>query len=845
MPDINEIRQAIWNNFSKSLIPVNNTTVPHQIILPGIQHANVATPSNATSNENFSAFSNEHQTIAKEIITTLYNIANDKNKTAKEAIDQAIQYYNDSDHNTEIKKYAFMVFITHNKLAKKNLGGTIPGIIQRDPHKVIPSQCYKVLMVADSDVTEKNSYATGGCSSPEENLLNYFREDPLLNEHHEHWHVVYPNGGVPETDQKGNVRYKEKERHGELFIYMHQQLLAHYEAHRLSCGLNKVTPYDFSTAIDVGYDPGGLVQLFGDIQYSKREKDWTVQPLTNQDGTITYSVAQHRIYMQKIAEAMLNGYIKTDTKKIKLTADLIGLIIESLHTQVESFRDIHEYYGNIHNLGHNLIANAPGTPAPWGVMSATATAVRDPLFYRWHRHINNLSISWQNTQKPIDFSDSPNVLIRKGYDWSPDIIICDLKELSSIGLQLGMSLAEIGEKCFGHEHWNKDYSDSFIMIDNPATKSSIRLNTLSTINTKMSTGFITISDLPAAASSYRIPYPYLNHEQYCYYLRIQNLSPVISKVTIRMFMVPKAFAEDRSMWIEFDKFTYEMPGNSRNVVCRRDIDSSIIRKPAVINPDIENIGYKPLSIVDMEEMLAGGVTHFLDALEQLIASTDSFNHNADAHPNLLDYYLLYKTSVHTSAADIPIYQSNLISILTKYFKILTIVWEEINQLNLSTSPDMLSAINAAYHQTQHELTIGKPDNAFLAITKFIESFIHFLHDSIDEYEPQLTESIMHAFRRVYDLSFCDCGLPYNLLYPRGSAEGMPYYMMVLLTDWNKDYSGTENCCGSMSYCGAKDTYPDIREMGYPFNRPFEQGIMETMCSLDNASFRSFSIKLSK
>lgn len=55
-----------------------------------------------------------------------------------------------------------------------------------------------------------------------EHRLAYWREDLGINLHHWHWHLVYPFSGPDEV-----VR---KDRRGELFYYMHQQLLARYKA---------------------------------------------------------------------------------------------------------------------------------------------------------------------------------------------------------------------------------------------------------------------------------------------------------------------------------------------------------------------------------------------------------------------------------------------------------------------------------------------------------------------------------------------------------------------------------------------------------------------------------------
>lgn len=51
-----------------------------------------------------------------------------------------------------------------------------------------------------------------------EHRIAYWREDLGINLHHWHWHLVYPFSGPDEV-----VR---KDRRGELFYYMHQQLVA-------------------------------------------------------------------------------------------------------------------------------------------------------------------------------------------------------------------------------------------------------------------------------------------------------------------------------------------------------------------------------------------------------------------------------------------------------------------------------------------------------------------------------------------------------------------------------------------------------------------------------------------
>src|SRR5207244_664860 len=89
------------------------------------------------------------------------------------------------------------------------------------------------------------------------------------------------------------------------------------------------------------------------------------------------------------------------------------------------------FYGNQHNIGHMFLAyiTDPVNQSQLGVMSDTATAIRDPVFYRWHKHIDDFSFRWQERQTSNDFSDAPPVLIRKNLpggtleNQSPDIIL--------------------------------------------------------------------------------------------------------------------------------------------------------------------------------------------------------------------------------------------------------------------------------------------------------------------------------------------------------------------------------------------------------------------------------------
>ena len=66
-----------------------------------------------------------------------------------------------------------------------------------------------------------------------------------INSHHWHWHLVYPI--------EGNTR---RDRRGELFYYMHQQIIARYDIERMVNGLARVIPlHNWEEPITEAYFP--------------------------------------------------------------------------------------------------------------------------------------------------------------------------------------------------------------------------------------------------------------------------------------------------------------------------------------------------------------------------------------------------------------------------------------------------------------------------------------------------------------------------------------------------------------------------------------------------------------
>lgn len=418
-------------------------------------------------------------------------------------------------------------------------------------------------------------------ATPPEKRLDFWREDPLMNDHHEHWHLVYPASGRPTP----NGVVARGDRHGELFAYMHQQMIARYDAERLSVGLSRVRAFDdYRAEIADGYDPEAWLWngeewfLFRARPAGTMIGDLRPQP---PDGRPPgWKISEQETYRDRISEAGATGSFVVDAQQIPVEAVNLGDTTEASLGSIDKRRTT---YGDLHNMGHVHFAFYDNQPPP-GVMISIATAVRDPVFWQWHEHIDSIFRDWQEGQSPYDFSDGPPVKIRKSGDGaiatSPDIILC-----RKDGLPAEFNGEELGSEAFGYSddpnqnNWDRDLASTTVTLRNGET-----VATTDELITEMRERTINLVD------SIGNPLPevidYLSHDDFFYFLRVENLSDQPQSVTVRIFLAPETEVEDRTSWIEMDKFLYRLEGSERAVIFRPADLSSVVRKPALKPEDL-------------------------------------------------------------------------------------------------------------------------------------------------------------------------------------------------------------------------------------------------------------------
>lgn len=561
-----------------------------------------------------------------------------------------------------LTQYALKLFMTHYPPAREQL--RFRPLEQRQPNLVLGARTVEAMTAgaaADSsaaapppegvDVPEAAA-AYPSAATPPEDQISFWREDPLLNEHHEHWHLVYPHKVLPLGS-----------RHGELFAYMHEQMIARYDAERLALGLSRVEPYTaYADSIPQGYDPGNLKLWTGD--------DWThfgarpagahlsdlTGPFHDRPGA---KLSDQTGFREALSTAAASGSYTLLTPPQPITIDNLG---DTTEANAKSNDDMRRRYGNLHNDGHIHFMAFDNTE-PYGVMQDPSTAIRDPIFFRWHKDVDDVFHRFQNTLEPYDFSRAPNAKIR-----STDIFLVTATDPS-----------QAAAAAFGGAGWDDEFSaghaGSIALADELVTEMLTR----------------DIDAVDADGNSIQVPIDYLSHEDFWYVLRVENLAPSPQSVAVRIFIVPEDQLEEREMWIEMDKFVYGLEPDERAVIVRASEESSVVRKPAL----------KPANLTAQDE------------------------------------------------------------------------------------PDA----------------------------------------------------------ETEEAAWCDCGWPHTLLLPRGTREGAPYRMLVMLSFGDEITLPPVNGCSSISYCGLEGSdYPDTTEMGYPFNRPFPNGVANALQGRSNIATREFTIR---
>ncbi|XP_050442444.1 phenoloxidase 2-like [Adelges cooleyi] len=328
----------------------------------------------------FTLFNPHHRTVASRLVTVLMEA-----RTTDELMSLAV--YCRDRMNPFLFVYAMSVVMIHKPETRT---------IQLPSHAEMFPSLYMDSSIFSRAREEASTVSPGSRIAVEipqdytasdldiEHRIGYFREDIGINLHHWHWHLVYPF--------EGPRSIVEKDRRGELFYYMHQQILARYNLERFSNRMSRVTPLmNWNEPISEGYFPK-LDTLVGNRVWPPRSANTKLTNVQRQSDQVTFNIEDLERWRDRLFLAIHSGFvINTRGQQERLTEtngiDILGNLIEASLLSINP-----TLYGSLHNNGHLAIAYVHDPDNRYlehfGVMGDATTAMRDPIFYRWHSYID-------------------------------------------------------------------------------------------------------------------------------------------------------------------------------------------------------------------------------------------------------------------------------------------------------------------------------------------------------------------------------------------------------------------------------------------------------------------------
>ncbi|KAJ9581270.1 hypothetical protein L9F63_023542 [Diploptera punctata] len=359
-----------------------------------------------------------------------------------------------------------------------------------------------------------------------EHRLAYFREDLGINLHHWHWHLVYPFSGPRNL--------VDKNRRGELFYYMHQQIMARYNFERLCNKLGRVIRFlNWRDPIPEGYFPK-LDSLVASRVWPPRHANALLR-CNREVDQLRVDIQDCERWRDRMFEAIhLGSIVLPDGKRQNLTEeggiDILGNIMEASILSPNQ-----NLYGDLHNLIHVLIGLCHDPDArnleTFSTIGDPATAMRDPIFYRLHAFVDDVFQEHKATLPPYETN-------RLNYN---GITVRGVDVVSQ-----GVPRNEF--KTF----WKKDDVDLSRGID-----------------------FTPRGNVFAR-------FTHLQHTEFTYRIQVENNTNSDKIGTVRIFLAPKfdergvnmVFRDQRLLFIELDKFTTTLKPKT-NTIERKSTDSSV------------------------------------------------------------------------------------------------------------------------------------------------------------------------------------------------------------------------------------------------------------------------------
>ncbi|XP_058064596.1 phenoloxidase 8-like [Anopheles bellator] len=373
---------------------------PQRVAIPDIPEPNLKFAEDVPRRGAFSLFIPKHRRIAGQLIEFFLSQADADSLVAVAAFAR-------DRLNGPLFQYSLSTALLHRSDTESV---PVPSFLHLFPDQFVDPAVFPRMLEEGRAVLEPNRMAVDiplnytASDRITEQRMAYFREDIGVNLHHWHWHLVYPAEGPPSIVQK--------DRRGELFYYMHQQLVARYQIDRFCNGLGFVAALDSLRApIAEAYYPK-IIRSANNRTYPARYRNMTLADVDRPDDELRVVISDVEQQLQRVMEAIDEGWaVMPSGQRVPLDnfrgIDILGNIVESSAISIN-----HRLYGDTHNSGHVLLAFIHDPQGEYlesfGVMGDVTTAMRDPVFYQWHLYVDSIFQRHKNRFSPYTATDLSN-----------------------------------------------------------------------------------------------------------------------------------------------------------------------------------------------------------------------------------------------------------------------------------------------------------------------------------------------------------------------------------------------------------------------------------------------------
>lgn len=445
-----------------------------QVDIKPIKPPDISFPMKLDWNENFSIFLPVHQEYAVRLVKMFLDMEN-----VEDFLSASV--YCRERINPYLLVYAMSVAIIHRK-DTQNM--SLPSLAEVFPDKFMDRGIFSKarkeanIIPPGSRVPIEIPVDYTASNLEPEHCLSYFREDVGINVCNWYWHIIYPT--------EGPSLMNRTDRAGELFYYYHQQIVARYDFERLSNNLGRVERLiDWQKPIKEGYFPK-LDNILSSRVWPSRQANSKLQDINRKNDQFKLDIQDLKRWQDRLYQAIHRRAAINDKGQIVPLTENTGIDILSHMLQSTALSVNRDYYGHLNSYGHAAISwihdpdgrNLVGI----GIMGDTAVAMRDPVFYRWHKYIDDIFQELQNmfTRYTVQQLDFPGVTIS-----SVDVVSKDSPrnefstfwQKSDIDLYRGLDFAPRGSVFARVTHLQHAPFKYVIVVNNtgPPRKGSVRI----------------------------------------------------------------------------------------------------------------------------------------------------------------------------------------------------------------------------------------------------------------------------------------------------------------------------------------------------------------------------------